>query len=1112
MITPFDAGCVLQNLKDFQRRTVDHVFARMFDTTQPTRRFLVADEVGLGKTLVAKGVIARTVEHLQRQQQAHVNVVYVCSNAGIAAQNVARLTLPGQPAFSQATRLTLLPLVTAKLREHQVNFISFTPGTTFNQTSNSLGRKDERRLIYQMLSNLPSVSRNGLRNALRGNAGMEGWLEQADEQQDFDLEIASDYREYVLGNAELFADLQAVAETYHDRRRTLSEDDTTSRGVLIGKLRGALAKVCLGALKPDLVILDEFQRFSELFDDPEESPAAELADALFNYSEDLRVLLLSATPYRMYASDDEDEDHHQDFLRTIQFLMAGEDGRIETLKADLHEFRMGLLGVQNESDFEQLSVLKARIESTLRAVMCRTERVGTTLQADAMVKERVMLPQLTGSDLRDFRWLESVTERLDEPDTMEYWKSSPYLLNFMKEYSHKHALHKDVARRKSLVSDLVDQAGASLLSARQVEAYEPMDAGNPRLRTLMSEVDQQGLWRLLWLPPSMAYWQPQGAFKQVGSVTKHLVFSAWNVVPDALASVVSYEVERRIVAHSGITTDHASMPRRLAARLRFSRQGDRLAGMSSLMLMYPSRALVGLIDPEQLRMTEDGRSPSFAEVHQRAVELLAPQVEPLIDRAVEQGAVDRRWYWVALARLERAHAPASRFWCEYQWSDARIGADDAEHDVDSAFYAHMEQWLLAWDGSVDRLGRVPPDLLDVLARLALASPATCALRTLLRRWPDQGDAASSLLSASARIAEGLRSQFNSPRAVGLLKGQGDDDSYWERVLQYCADGNLQAMLDEYAHVLVESKSLSSRSPAEAVDELAHAMFEAMALRTASLRPDEFSTEEGRLKITPFPNGIRTHFALRYGGKSDDDKAAARKETVQAAFNSPFWPFVLISTSVGQEGLDFHTWCHSVIHWNLPSNPVDMEQREGRVHRYKGYAVRKNVAALYGEASLRDRRSNERDPWQRMFQLALLGRAPGSSDLVPFWICEHEGGASIERRVMLLPLSRDEALYQRLRRNLALYRMVFAQPRQEDLLACLERAIGLERAAAISARWSINLTPPAAAGPIVLPDHIPAILFTADGPPVSVLKVADVASHHFPGGVDSEGEGAVQPPL
>jgi len=58
----------------------------------------------------------------------------------------------------------------------------------------------------------------------------------------------------------------------------------------------------------------------------------------------------------------------------------------------------------------------------------------------------------------------------------------------------------------------------------------------------------------------------------------------------------------------------------------------------------------------------------------------------------------------------------------------------------------------------------------------------------------------------------------------------------------------------------------------------------------------------------------------------------RADQVRTAFNSPFWPFVLASTSVGQ-GLDFHLYCHAVVHWNLPSNPVDLEQREGRVHRF-----------------------------------------------------------------------------------------------------------------------------------------------------------------------------------
>jgi RecG-like helicase len=60
----FCASPVLAGLKDFQRRTVDYVFERLYGQN-PTSRFLIADEVGLGKTLVARGIIARTIEHLQ---------------------------------------------------------------------------------------------------------------------------------------------------------------------------------------------------------------------------------------------------------------------------------------------------------------------------------------------------------------------------------------------------------------------------------------------------------------------------------------------------------------------------------------------------------------------------------------------------------------------------------------------------------------------------------------------------------------------------------------------------------------------------------------------------------------------------------------------------------------------------------------------------------------------------------------------------------------------------------------------------------------------------------------------------------------------------------------
>ena len=60
----FRAAPALAPLKAFQRRTVDYVFDDSTARTDPVRQFLVADEVGLGKTMVARGVIARMIEHL----------------------------------------------------------------------------------------------------------------------------------------------------------------------------------------------------------------------------------------------------------------------------------------------------------------------------------------------------------------------------------------------------------------------------------------------------------------------------------------------------------------------------------------------------------------------------------------------------------------------------------------------------------------------------------------------------------------------------------------------------------------------------------------------------------------------------------------------------------------------------------------------------------------------------------------------------------------------------------------------------------------------------------------------------------------------------------------
>jgi len=70
--------------------------------------------------------------------------------------------------------------------------------------------------------------------------------------------------------------------------------------------------------------------------------------------------------------------------------------------------------------------------------------------------------------------------------------------------------------------------------------------------------------------------------------------------------------------------------------------------------------------------------------------------------------------------------------------------------------------------------------------------------------------------------------------------------------------------------------------------------------------------------------------------------AVKSETRQRlmlTFNSPFFPEVLIASSVMAEGVDLHRFCRYVIHHDLCWNPSTLEQRTGRVDRIGSKAER-----------------------------------------------------------------------------------------------------------------------------------------------------------------------------
>ena len=55
------------------------------------------------------------------------------------------------------------------------------------------------------------------------------------------------------------------------------------------------------------------------------------------------------------------------------------------------------------------------------------------------------------------------------------------------------------------------------------------------------------------MPPTLPYWPLEGPFEGKEQAAKRLLFSAWNVVPDVVSAVLSYEAERLMMGEAGST-------------------------------------------------------------------------------------------------------------------------------------------------------------------------------------------------------------------------------------------------------------------------------------------------------------------------------------------------------------------------------------------------------------------------------------------------------------------------------------------------------------------------------------------------------------------------------
>lgn len=1065
MTEAFSADAVLRGLTPFQRNTVEHIIDRFYRSGD-TSRFLVADETGLGKTIVARGVIARAIEELEHDDAVdRIDIVYVCSNSDLAAQNLTKLNVTGEAHHAVASRLTLLAKHSRHLRpsgarrvSKPVNLVSFTPGTSFEKGWRS-GKDEERAMLYLLLQGLLGLEDGSPREraafeSLRATVrSAETFGERVDElrreiQGELDETVSTAFLKAVgsIDESSLAGRLNRLIDRVEERGE-VGPDWETSR-TLIGDLRATLARESVQLLEPDLVILDEFQRFRHLLD--KSSEAGELAHHLFDHGVEAdgstrpiaRTLLLSATPYKPFTYAEESEDHHKDFMQVVSWLAEWSNGDpSQEVATGLAQYRQAVLAGRPVGD------LVNGLRQGLLRVMTRTERPRQL--AETMANEVVnSLDDISPDSLLGYVALKDLGRFVDAPVSVDYWKSSPYFATFMDGYKIGEKA-RDAAKNPEYVDALRSVLSRTHhLDLTALDALKPLpeDMGNPRLRQLKNETIDAGWWRLLWLPPTLPYLSAGGPYlAEHGqpAMTKRLVFSSWVATPTAIASLLSYEADRLAADHQTEMTaeeretDRGSRRGRLAYRAH-RLDPDRPGSMAHLAMFWPMPGLAELADPLRARRAAGG-AVDPAELEQDVIASLSR------DQLVADDAKEASHWFEAFAR-EDSHpagvAPRESVDAKVTALSGRVDQDDDDRPDQRLLTRHVREAGECVGKPQDR--RVTPEVLADLARVAAHSPGNIAYRAL-SRVAARHEAVTpwGLWVAAATLSSSLRTLFSRPETSLLLDQLIPDEFYWRAILRYCAWGNLQAVMDEYLHHLVVAQGNPQLNDIQLMT-IARMAGEAIGLRTARYEVFDPNDPLARPKLS-------AHFALRYGGRKQEVEGGARLPQVRQAFNSPFRPFVLASTSVGQEGIDFHWWCHAILHWNTPASPIDFEQREGRVDRYDGHAVRRNIVQQHGDAILA---SDDPDPWDAAYRIAAERADTHLGSFAPHWV--YSGDAKIQRHIAPYALSRDEAQLARIKKDVALYRLTFGQPRQEDMLELIKhRYTAADQAALESMRLDLS---------------------------------------------------------
>lgn len=701
-----------------------------------------------------------------------------------------------------------------------------------------------------------------------------------------------------------------------------------------------------------------------------------------------RIMMLSATPFKMYDNNDEDEQKNANIMEVCDFLDHNAKNNVSDI---LIKYKNSLLDYSySNKEIGEVKNDKTNFQNVMNSIFTRMERYAVMRSMNENWFENMTSQEKEGKEQSELpcgqidklkEYLKEIKGMNEDSTFIHFAVDSPYIGTFMNsdskdgkitnEYDYEGYKWKKQWKDKYKDIDFKSDSKVYISYEDYVNNNKPLGLWhgvyNETLRKMLdldnineNKDNHPGAARLLWIPSCVNKDNLKGPFSDHKDYGKTILFSRYIMTPRMVACLTSYESRRRLCWM-------------IENKLKEGKKDKNAASYIE--------GIYGKLKSKKLD-NSDIKNCTYQYLKGIIIIIKAELCEKLL--AGEAGDAFLKKYF------------------------------------ESAIELYMEKNNLNHNNDIEGINERKQNLVNNMTKAFANKVLLNDEQGLLAIWASYG------FPIIEDNTENIKNSIISECYTKLEK--------------YCEEGCLADVLNEWFYICHESNQ-------DFGDFIGLKKGEFLSyVKESRITIDLYKADEngkierhGDQKST---NNAVLYFARCIGMSKDDDNVNAIKG-LQQAFNSPFAPFVFATTSLGQEGLDFHYYADNIVHWKLPSNPIDFEQREGRINRYHCLAIRKKVIEWWRDT---ENSKNEADIYSiftdafKEAKSIIDENSEQSSikkcEMIPDWILMNKDKsecANIRRIVPYFYLSKIAKEYNQNLRVLQLYRTVIGQGNPKEIM-------------------------------------------------------------------------------